>query len=162
MLSLFSKLLKVLNSEASPFQIGWAVALGVLAGLLPFGALTLLILLLVCLFTINISTFLLVWTLSKGLVWLLAAPIEQWAWGLGQNSGVLSVLAESEFLQFLHLHHTLTFGGLILGLVLFVPILFFSVWLVRQYRERVMTRVQKFRIVQLLKASKLAQLYSQA
>ena len=162
MLTLITKLLKVLNSEASPFQLAWAIALGLLAGLLPFGAITLIILILVCLFAVNISTFLLTWTLSKGLLWLCADRVEQWAWTLGQNQTLLDLLAGSETLQFLHLHHTLTFGGLVLGMLLFVPVLLLSAWLVKQYRGKVMTKVQQLRVMQLLKATKFAQLYSQS
>ena len=46
MLPLLAKVLKVLNSEASPWQIGWAIALGLFVGILPFGLLTLLLVLL--------------------------------------------------------------------------------------------------------------------
>ena len=73
MLPLLAKVLKVLNSEASPWQIGWAIALGLFVGILPFGLLTLLLVLLVCLLTINLTTFILVWGLTEGLMLLFVA-----------------------------------------------------------------------------------------
>ena len=80
MLTLLARILKVLNSEASPWQIGWGIGLGLLAGLLPFGLLTLLILLLVCLLTVNLATFLLVWGLCSGLMFIFGDALESLTW----------------------------------------------------------------------------------
>ncbi|MEN3159970.1 TIGR03546 family protein [Alkalimonas sp. NCh-2] len=159
MLTILARILKVLNSEASPWQIGWAVALGLCAGLLPFGLLTLLILLIACLFTVNLSTFLLVWGFSKALLWLLAGRLEQLGWSFGQQEWLLSLLSSSETLQLLHLHHSLTLGGFLLSLILLWPIAWGSTRLVLKYRHVLMPHLSKWKVVQLLKASKLAQLY---
>ena len=102
MLTLLAKILKVLNSAASPWQIGWAIALGLFAGILPFGLLTLLIVLIVCLLTINLSAFILVWGLTEGLMLLFASPLEQLTWRLAQHDSLLTLLANTEFLQLLH------------------------------------------------------------
>jgi uncharacterized protein (TIGR03546 family) len=161
MLTLLAKVLKVLNSEASPWQIGWAIGFGVLAGLLPFGLLTLVILLIVCLFTVNLSTFLLVWGLSSGLMLIFGSALEAFTWQHAQNPGLLNLLASTETLQLLHLHHTQVLGAFVLGLILLVPIAWLGAVLVRQYRLRVMSQVQKWKIVQALKASKLVQLYQE-
>ena len=159
MLTLIAKILKVLNSEASPWQIGWAIGLGLLAGLLPFGFLTLLILLIVCLFTINLSTFLLVWGLCSGLMFIFGDALEALTWQYAQQPGLLQLLASTETLQLLHLHHTLVLGALVLGLLLLLPIAWLGSLLVAQYRLRVMSKLQKLRIVQMLNATKLVQLY---
>lgn len=159
MLTLLAKILKVLNSEASPWQIGWAIGFGLLAGLLPFGLLTVVILLIVCLFTINLSTFLLVWGLCTGLMFIFGSALETWTWQYAQQPGLLQLLASTETLQLFHLHHTLVLGAFVLGLLLLLPITWLSSLLVKQYRLRVMTRMQKWKIVQMLNASKLVQLY---
>ena len=159
MLTLFAKILKVLNSEASPWQIGWAIGLGLLAGLLPFGFLTLLILLIVCLFTINLSTFLLVWGVCSGLMFIFGDALEALTWQYAQHPGLLQLLASTETLQLLHLHHTLVLGAFVLGLLLLLPIAWLGSLLVTQYRLRVMSKLQKLRIVQMLNATKLVQLY---
>lgn len=159
MLTLLAKVLKVLNSEASPWQIGWAIGFGILAGLLPFGLLTLVILLIVCLFTVNLSTFLLVWGLSGGLMLIFGNALEAFTWQHAQNPGLLNLLAATETLQLLHLHHTQVLGAFVLGLILLLPLTWLGALLVRQYRVRVMVRVQKWKIVQALQASKLVQLY---
>lgn len=159
MLTLIAKILKVLNSEASPWQIGWAIGLGLLAGLLPFGFLTLLILLIVCLFTINLSTFLLVWGVCSGLMFIFGDALEALTWQYAQQPGLLQLLASTETLQLLHLHHTLVLGAFVLGLLLLLPIAWLGSLLVTQYRLRVMSKLQKLRIVQMLNATKLVQLY---
>ncbi|MGB3611568.1 MAG: TIGR03546 family protein [Cellvibrio sp.] len=159
MLTSLAKILKVLNSEASPWQIGWAIGLGLLAGLLPFGFLTLVILLIVCLFTINLSTFLVVWGLCSGLMFIFGDALEALTWQYAQQPGLLQLLASTEVLQFLHLHHTLVLGAFVLGLILLLPAAWLGAVLVKQYRLRLMNQLQQLKIVQMLNATKLFQLY---
>lgn len=159
MLTLIAKILKVLNSEDSPWQIGWAVGFGVLAGLLPFGLLTIVILLVVCFFTINLSTFLLVWGVCGGLMLIFGDALEAFTWQHAQSPSFLELLASTESLQLLHLHHTLVLGALLLGLFLLLPLGWISSFLVIQYRLRVMSKMRKWKVVQVLKASKLVQIY---
>tara|TARA_R110002126_G_scaffold15570_8_gene63722 strand:- start:953 stop:1444 length:492 start_codon:yes stop_codon:yes gene_type:complete len=159
MLTLLARILKVLNSEASPWQIGWAIGFGILAGLLPFGLLTLLIMLLVCLFTINLATFLLVWGLCSGLMLFFGDALEALTWQYAQHHGLLNLLAQSETLQLFHLHHTLVLGAFVLGMLLLLPVAWLGNVLVKAYRSRVMSKVQQWKVMQMLKASKLMQLY---
>lgn len=159
MLTLLAKILKVLNSQASPWQIGWAIALGLFAGILPFGLLTLLIVLIVCLLTVNLSTFIVVWGLTAGLMLLVADPLERLSWQYAQNDSLLTLLANSETLQLFQLHHTLTLGAFVAGAFLLLPVAWLAKVLVQQYRSRVMTSIEKWKIMQMLKASKLFALY---
>lgn len=159
MLTLLAKILKVLNSEASPWQIGWAIGFGLLAGLLPFGFLTLIILLIVCLFTINLSTFLLVWGVSGGLMLIFGSALESFTWQHARDPGLLNLLASTETLQLFHLHHTQVLGAFVAGVLLLVPVAWLGTVLVKQYRLRLMSKFQQLKIVQLLNASKLVQLY---
>jgi hypothetical protein len=50
-------------------------------------------------------------------------------------------------------------GSLVLSLALFVPFLFASMFLIRKYREKVMTFVSRLKVVQALKASKFYRMY---
>lgn len=159
MLTILAKILKILNSEASPWQVGWAIGFGVLAGLLPFGLLTLIVLLIVCLFTINLSTFLLVWGGSSTIMLVLGDPLEEQAWQYAQHPGLLRMLSGSEVLQLLHLHHTLVLGAFVVGLLILLPLAFAGAYLVKVYRRYLLARVRQLKIVQALKASKFVQLY---
>ena len=55
----------------------------------------------------------------------------------------------------------LTAGGaaFVLGAILLVPLAWLSKLLVQQYRARIMTSIEKWKIMQMLKASKLFALY---
>lgn len=159
MISLLAKLLKVLNSEVSPTQIGWAVALGLLAGLLPFGFLTLVVLVIVCLFRVNLTMFFVVWGISGGLMLFLGDGLESFTWQHARVDWLLQLLSSSETLQLLHLHHTLVLGACVLGLLLLGPVVWVSAFLVKQYRARLMAKIDKWKIVQIVKASKFYQLY---
>lgn len=159
MLSLIARMLKVLNSEASPWQVGWAVALGLLAGLLPFGLLTVVVLLVVCLFTVNLATFLLVWGLSGGLMLVFGDALEALTWQYAQQPGLLAMLASVETLQLFHLHHTLVLGAFVLGVLLLVPAAWLGSILVVLYRKHLRASVQRLKIVKVAKASKLVKLY---
>lgn len=160
MLAILAKFLKALNSEASPRQIGWAAGLGLLAGLLPFGLLSIGVLFIACIFTVNLSTFLVVWGLSGSLMLLAGEVVESLAWQYGQQSWLLNALAGSEFLQLLHLHHTQVLGALVLGLILLAPVTWLTAKCVMLYRKRIMTFIQKLKIVQVLKATRFAQIYN--
>lgn len=160
MFTLIAKSLKVLNSEASPWQVGWAIAFGLLAGLLPFGLLTIAVLLIVCFFTINLSMFLLVWGISGGLMIFMGPQLEAFTWQFAQSPALLNLLASSEVLQALHLHHTLVLGAFVIGLAQLLPVAWISCILVKRYRTHLKSRFDKWKIVQVVKTSKLFQLYA--
>ncbi len=161
MLAILLKLLKALNSEAAPWQIGWAMALGLLAGLLPFGLLTLVVLFVACVIAINLLTFFLVWGAGSALMLMLGDQLESVVWAYAQAPFVLDLLSGSEALQVLRLHHTQVLGALALGLLLMLPVAWAGSCCVHCYRKYGKEKVMKFRLVQTLKASKLAQLYQQ-
>ena len=159
MLASLLKVIKILNSEASPWQIGWALALGVLTGLLPFGFLTLIILFVACIISINLSIFFLSWGLAALASFALSSPIEAITWQYAQAPGFLQFLANTEILQVLHLHHTSVLGSFILGLLLMLPLAWFGAFFVSVYRKRLRDTFLKLRIVQVGKASRIFQLY---
>lgn len=161
MLTILAKILKALNSGAKPWQIGWAMALGMLAGILPFGLLTILVLLIACMITINLSTFLLLWGMSSAAMLLIGESLEALTWRHAQSSTILEILSSNEILQVLHLHHSLMLGSFTFGLLLLWPVAWLGTKGVELYRERVRDKVMKLKVVQLLKASKLSQLYYQ-
>ena len=90
---------------------------------------------------------------------LFADPLERLTWQYAQHDSLLTFLANNETLQLLHLHHTLTLGAFVLGAILLVPLAWLSKLLVQQYRARIMTSIEKWKIMQMLKASKLFALY---
>jgi uncharacterized protein (TIGR03546 family) len=163
MLRLLAKALKALNSEAEPAQISLALVLAMVMGFSHFWSLhNLVILFLVLLLKANLSTFILglmlfgslaylVDPLSHrlGLVLLTAEPL----------TGLWTALYNTIPGRLDRINNTIVAGSLALSLVLIVPVFLLSNWLVRRYRERIMSWVEKSRIAQAIKANKFYRIY---
>ncbi|MEO9946634.1 TIGR03546 family protein [Paraglaciecola sp.] len=162
-MGLLAKLFKALNSDASPWQLAFGFALGMVMGLTPFvGLHSLLLIFAVLFFRVNISSFLIAWTVFS----VIAIPASYGFSALGESI-LLSATLESlwnalygTFIgQLTQFYHTTTLGSLIASAILFPIILLLSKKLVEQYRERFMKWVNQWRIVQILKGSKFFQIY---
>lgn len=162
-MQLLAKLLKALNSDASPWQLAFGIMLGMMMGLTPFlGLHTVLILFVVLFLRVNLTTFLLAYALFSGLTLLLnpmMADIGESLLTTSNLAGLWTGLYNSTFGQLTQFYHTLTLGSLLLSLVLAPFILVISKILVEQYRVRFMLWVDKLKIVQFVKGSRLYQLY---
>lgn len=165
MLTLIAKLFIALNSENSPRQISYAIALGMIIGLTPILNLhNLVILLIAFLVRVNLGAFFAGWTVF-GILGLLFAPLFA---NLGHYLLTLPALEpfwdslyQITFMRLAHFHHTTTLGSLLISLVLFFPFVFLLNYLIREYRTHIMSYILKFRVVQTLKASKIYKLYDQ-
>jgi len=163
MLSLLADLLKALNSESEPGQISLAVALSAIVAFTPFLSLhNLLILLIVLVVRTNLSGFLVGYVLFS----MLSFFIDPWSIRLGEsllaNPGLMDTwvsLYQSEFWRMTAFNHTLTLGGLVIGIAAFSPIYLLCNVLIRQYRERFMAWFLKLKVVQTLQATKFFSIY---
>ncbi|WP_340676801.1 TIGR03546 family protein [Paraglaciecola sp.] len=158
-----AKLLKALNSDASPWQLAWGFTIGMIMGLTPLLGLHSLILLFVVLFfRVNLSAFLLSWALFA----LLALPLGSLMAQLGE-----SILGSESLIplwtqfysttvgQLTQFYHTLTLGSLVLSILISPFLLVASKLLIVQYRERVMVWVNKIKLVQFIKGTNFYRLY---
>lgn len=163
MLSIFAKLLKALNSDASPSQISLAVCLALVVALTPFfswhNALVLLIALVV---RVNLSAFLVSLAGFSALAWL----VDPYSASVGAHFLTDPALQETwvslyqnEFLRITKFNHTLVLGGLIVSLIAFIPVFFLSRLLVVQYRAKVLAWVERLWIAKLIKGSKFYRIY---
>ncbi|WDE13677.1 TIGR03546 family protein [Thalassomonas haliotis] len=160
---LLAKLLKALSSDASPWQLALGIMFGMIFGLTPLlGLHNLLILFIVLFFRINLSTFLLAFPLFSGLGYVLAPLMSKMGESLLTLEGLNSIwtaLYNTGFGRLSQFFHTLTLGSLITAIVLAPVVLIISKILIIQYREKLMAHIEKFKIIQLLKSSKLYRLY---
>ena len=164
MLTMIAKLLAALNSESSPRQIAVAIALGMIIGLTPFLSMhNVLILFIAFVIRVNLSAFFLSVGLFSGFG-LLTAPLFS---GIGEallnNSAMSAVWTgfyQVTLFKLSHFHHTLTLGSLVASLVLFIPVMLLSIYLIERYRHHMKTFIEKFKVVQALKSSRLYQLYT--
>ena len=162
---LIARLLKALNSHSGPWQLAFAVALGMLIGLTPLLRLhNLLVLFIVLFFKVNLTMFLLCWLVFSGLAYvfdpaliqlgevMLTSPALQELWTALYSTGT------GRLSQF---NNTLTMGSLTLCMLLFAPVVLAAKWLIVQYRDKLMNWIKKLKIVEFVRGSRIYQLYQQ-
>ena len=163
MLTLLVKLFKALNSESSSRQIALAICLGFIVGVSPFFSLHNLLLLLFVLFLkVHLSSFILSVGIFSGLGYLFSGSIVQLGEYLLTQEGlneIMTTLYQFDIFKLAHLHHTYTFGALILGCTLAPLVYLFSNFLIQKYRIYIQTFFEKLPLVKVLKASKFYQFY---
>ena len=163
MLRLIARLLRVLNSETHPGQISLGFCFAMVAGLTPLVSLhNLVVLLLILILRVNLSAFLLGLAVFSGVAYLLD-PVFHWN-GIQiltapALEGLWTSLYNSTLWRFARFNNTIVMGSLVFSLALFVPLYFLSNGLILRYREHVLAWIEKTRLMQFFKASKVYQLY---
>ena len=163
MLRLLARLLSVLNSETNPSQISSGFCFAMVAGLTPLLSLhNLVVLLLVLILRVNLSAFLLGLAVFSGFAYLLD-PVFHWN-GLQiltvpALEGLWTSLYNSTLWRFARFNNTIVMGSVVFSLVLFVPLYLLSNQLIAHYREHVLAWVEKTRLMQLFKASRVYHIY---
>jgi uncharacterized protein (TIGR03546 family) len=158
-----ANLLKVLNSETEPGQISLALCLSMIIGFTPvLSPHNLLVLLLALVLRVNLSAFGLGWAFFSGVAYLLDPLFDS----LGKAvltapglTGLWTALYNTAWFRLDRLNNTITMGSLLFSLVAFIPGLIFFNLLIRRYREHILAWVRKTRVMQVLKATKLYEIY---
>jgi uncharacterized protein (TIGR03546 family) len=158
-----AKLIKVLNSETEPGQISLGLCLSMIAGFTPVLSLhNLLVLLLVLVLRTNLSAFILGWVFFSALAFVLDPLFHK------MGLAILTAPSLSEFWTGLYnsvwfrldrLNNTIVMGSLLFSLVLFIPGMILFNLLIRRYREHLLAWVRKTRVMQMVKATKIFQIY---
>ncbi len=163
MLSLLAKLLKALNSEAEPRQIALAFALSLVVALTPIMSLhNVLIVLLAFVLRTNLSAFFVGIAAFSALAWFIdpfTARLGEAVLNAPALQDIWNTLYQQAFWRMTAFNHTLVMGGLIVGIIAFIPAFLVFRFLVTQYRSRLLSWVNRFRVVQLLKGSKFYRIY---
>ena len=151
-------LLKVLNSETHPSQLGAAVAFGLLVGLTPFFSLhNLILFLFVCLFRVNLSLFFLSTAFFSIVGWALDPLWDKIGYALLVNFKSARPfwieLSSGPIWPFFHFNNTVVMGSLAAALILFIPIWIESIFLVKLYRRTLREQILTSKFMQILKAT---------
>lgn len=164
MLKLLAKLLKALNSDASPSQIAFGFIAGLVVGLTPLWSLhNLAVVFLVLVLRVNVSAFLLSWIIFSAIAYLVDPLTESIGATLLAQSALQEFwtsLYNVDFWRLTHFNNTLTLGSFVTSVVLALPLFFVSRVLVVKYRVHVLAWVQKLKLVQIIKASKFWRIYA--
>lgn len=163
MLDLVAKLLRALNAEGSPTQISLGFAAGLIVGLSPLWSLhNVLLLFLVFLLRINLSAFFLSFAVFSGIAYLVDPIMNKIGEAMLTSpalSGIWTSMYNQDIWRLAHFNNTLTLGSLVSAVVIAVPLVFVSNFLVKKYRAHVLAWVRKTKIAQMLKASRLYRIY---
>ena len=166
MLQILFKLLKVLNSEAEPHQISLAFCFSMIAGLTPFLSLhNVLVLLLVLLLRVNLSAFIIGLVGFSAIAYFidpLFHMIGLFVLTASHLEGLWTSIYNSTLWRLENFNNSIVMGSLIFSLILFIPFFIITNILIVKYRTNVMAWVEKTRIVQGLKASRIYNLYKSA
>lgn len=163
MLAILAKLLKALNSEASPSQIALALSLALIVALTPFFSWhNALVLLLALVIRVNLSAF----AVGTAVFSLLALAIDPFSARIGEQlltnpeyQAFWTELYQNPFWRISGFNHTLVLGGLVVSLAAFIPVFIVARLLVIKYRENLLAWVNKLWIAKFVKGSKFYSLY---
>ena len=163
MFTLLAKILSVLNSDAAPNQIATAVALAMVAGFNPILSLAgLLILILIISLRVNLATFFALFAVF-GVLSLALGPLFAL---VGENlltqaslQSFWTQLYQSYWFRLSALNNTHVMGSLLVSLVLYLPVFLIAKWAIVKYRAAFKAFVEKFKVIQSLKASKFYRIY---
>ena len=162
-LKIIAGFLQALNAKATPRALAGGFALGAVIGLTPKGSLhNAIVLLLIFLLPVNKSA-----SIVSGLLLAVIAPLGDPLFNAVGHSlltssalrGVWTALYNTPVVPWTRFNNTLVLGSLLISLLLFVPLFLAAVWGVKKYRERVVAVASKWKIVHLIKVSKLYALY---
>jgi len=163
-IKILKKIIKALGSNASPNQLAFGFAMGMILGLTPFWNIhNMLVIFLIAIINVNISTvflglaiFGLLAPLFDGLFHTFGLSILQ----SGALQGMWTSMYESTFFVLTRFNNTLVIGSLIISLILFIPTFFGFKIFAKYYQEKLHPKIEKWKITKFLKGSKIFNLVS--
>jgi len=164
-IKLLGKLIKALRSNASPKQIAGGFVLGMIIGLTPTLSLhNLIVVLLIMLIRVNLSMVFFSFLLCSGIAYLLdPAFLSVGYWvltGIPFLQGVWTAMYNTPVIALTRFYNTLVMGSFVVSILLIFPMMPLVQKGVVLYREKIDPKMQKWKIVQVLKSSKLYTIYN--
>jgi len=161
-LRLIGKLARLLRSGESPASIAAGFVMGMMIGFLSFRTLfTPFIILLIIIFNVNISAAIFAAVLFRLIAYLIDPVLHSLGYLLLADFSVLrdtwTFLYNLPFFRHIRFNNTVVLGGLLIGLVLIYPVFIAVKRLLVAYRDRYQEKIRRWKIVQLLKGSKVFQ-----
>ena len=162
-LKFLQQLLRALNSDGTPGQVGMGMAIGLAFGLTPLASLhNLVVLAVAMLTTVSFPGVMVGWAIAVPFGFLLDPLFDRVGMALLTSEALspfFTWVVNTPVVALSRLNNSIVVGSLVVWIVLLVPSFFIFRLLVARYREHIYAHVQKWRIVQLLKSSKLWSAY---
>lgn len=162
-LRFLQQLVRALNSDGTPGQVGMGMAIGLAFGLTPIASLhNLVILAVAMLTTVSFPAVMLGWAVAVPFGFLLDPLFDRVGMALLTNEALAPLftwVVNTPVVALSQLNNSIVLGSLVVWFVVLVPAFFLFRLLVARYREHVLASVLRWRIVQLLRSSKLWSVY---
>jgi len=161
---ILAKLFKILRSGSSPAQIAWGFNFGMIIGLTPLMSLhNLLILILVIVFNVNLSVVFFSLALFSGFAYLLDPLFHNFGYYLLTApeflQGFYTAIYNIPLIALSNFNNTVVIGSFISSLLLLTPFFFGVKSFVVVYREKIDPKLEKLKIVKIVKSSKIYGFY---
>lgn len=157
------QLFKALNSDGTPGQVGMGMAIGLAFGLTPLMSLhNLVVLAVAMLTTVSMPGVFLGWAIATPLGFMLDPVFDRVGMALLLQDSLAPFfiwVVNTPVVALSRLNNSIVLGSLVSWLVLLVPSYFVFRVLVDRYRAHIYAKIQQWKVVQVLKASKLYNLY---
>ncbi|MDR0878164.1 MAG: TIGR03546 family protein [Treponema sp.] len=151
MIKAIAKLIVALNGNVKKSQIAAGFAWGLLLALIPAGNAFWIVLLLVSFFfKHNHGSMLLGLAVLKLLLPLAASPIDTLGWEIlhiDRLQPLLTTMYNMPFVPFTKFNNTLVAGGLVSGIILWLPAFFLFKFLVSLYRNTLSPKIRNSKII---------------
>ena len=157
--------IRLLHSETDPRQISLGFALGMIPGFTPFKSLhNLVVLFALFFFRVNIGAAMLAWAVFSILAFALDPLFHRFGLflltGVASLQGLWTALYNAPLVPYTRFNNSVLMGSLIFSLLAFYPVYWGGKVMVVKYRETVMERLNRMKIVQVFRASDLYKWYS--
>ena len=157
--------IRLLHSETDPRQISLGFALGMIPGFTPFKSLhNLVVLFALFFFRVNIGAAMLAWAVFSILAFALDPLFHRFGLflltGVTSLQGLWTALYNAPLVPYTRFNNSVLMGSLIFSLLAFYPVYWGGNLMVVKYRETVMERLNRLKIVQVFRASDLYKWYS--
>ena len=164
LLKILQQLIKTLNSEGTPGQVAAGLALGSVLGLTPLVNLhNLLVLAAIMLYNVSFPAAMLGWALFLPAGFALDPLFDRVGQALLIQAAPLeplwTALANVPVIPLSNFNNTIVLGSFAAWVLLVAPVYLLAQWGVGQYRAKVYPRLANTRAFQVIKASRLYNLY---
>jgi len=166
MLNILAKLLSILNSETAAWQISLAFCFAMIAGFTPLASMhNVLVLFLILLLRVNLSSFIFAFAIFSALSFMLDPLFHKLGHVILTSDSFQEIWTSfynNPFMRLTRFNNTIVMGSLVLALLLFIPAFLLFNFLIKKYRDTVLSKIRNTRLMQALKATKFYRIYEKA
>jgi len=160
------KLIQVLHSDTDPSQIALGFSLGMVLGLTPLVTpYNAVVLLAILFFRVNISAAIISWALFSLLSFVLD-PLFNFLgifvlMKIHALEGLWTALYNVPLIPYTRFNNSIIMGSLLFSLVMFYPVFRGGEFMVVEYRDIFMARIEHWKVKKVIKTSRLYKCYAQ-